>query len=92
MNAWTVIKKFSVILSISEHEKTKVSCPKCKGKKVQQSISTLHDQDQPEKLRGPLPLCHPVGTVRYPGLHGFRQPLLEFPDQIKFREEQVVIR
>ena len=32
-------KKFSVILSISEHEKTKVSCPKCKGKKVQQSIS-----------------------------------------------------
>jgi putative FmdB family regulatory protein len=32
-------KKFSVILSISEHEKTKVSCPKCKGKKIQQSIS-----------------------------------------------------
>jgi putative FmdB family regulatory protein len=32
-------KKFSVILSISEHEKTKVSCPKCMGKKVQQRIS-----------------------------------------------------
>ena len=34
-------KKFSVILSIPEHEKTKVSCPKCKGKKVKQSISTF---------------------------------------------------
>jgi putative FmdB family regulatory protein len=34
-------KKFSVILSISEHGKTKVACPKCKGKKVKQSISTF---------------------------------------------------
>jgi len=34
-------KKFSVILSISEHGKTKVSCPKCKGKKVKQSISAF---------------------------------------------------
>jgi putative FmdB family regulatory protein len=34
-------KKFSVILSISEHEKTKVSCPKCKGKRVKQSLSTF---------------------------------------------------
>ena len=34
-------KKFSVILSISEHEKNKASCPKCKGKKVKQSISTF---------------------------------------------------
>lgn len=32
-------KKFSVILSISEHGKVKVYCPKCKGKKVKQSIS-----------------------------------------------------
>jgi putative FmdB family regulatory protein len=32
-------KKFSVILSISEHGKTKVACPKCKGKKVKQGIS-----------------------------------------------------
>lgn len=34
-------KKFSVILSIPEHEKTKASCPMCKGKKVKQSISTF---------------------------------------------------
>jgi putative FmdB family regulatory protein len=32
-------KKFSLILSISEHETTKVSCPKCKSKKVKQSVS-----------------------------------------------------
>jgi putative FmdB family regulatory protein len=34
-------KKFTLILSISEHDKTKASCPKCKGKKVQQSISAF---------------------------------------------------
>jgi putative FmdB family regulatory protein len=34
-------KKFSLILSISEHETGKVSCPKCKSKKVKQSISTF---------------------------------------------------
>ena len=34
-------KKFSVILSISEHETTKVSCPKCKGKRVKQSVSAF---------------------------------------------------
>lgn len=32
-------KKFTLILSISEHDKAKVSCPKCKSKKVKQSIS-----------------------------------------------------
>jgi putative FmdB family regulatory protein len=32
-------KKFSLIRSISEHGKTKVSCPKCKSSKVKQSIS-----------------------------------------------------
>jgi putative FmdB family regulatory protein len=34
-------KKFSVTMSISEREKTKASCPKCKGKKVKQSLSTF---------------------------------------------------
>jgi putative FmdB family regulatory protein len=34
-------KKFTVILSISEHGKTKASCPKCKGKKVKQIISAF---------------------------------------------------
>jgi len=34
-------KKLSVVQSISEHGKTKVSCPKCKGKKVKQSISAF---------------------------------------------------
>ena len=32
-------KKFTVIQSISEHEKAKASCPKCKSAKVKQSIS-----------------------------------------------------
>jgi putative FmdB family regulatory protein len=34
-------KKFSVMLSISEHETAKVSCPKCKGKSVKQMISSF---------------------------------------------------
>lgn len=34
-------KKFTVILSLSEHDKTRVSCPKCKGKKVVQNISSF---------------------------------------------------
>lgn len=32
-------KKFTLILSISEHDRGSVSCPKCKSKKVKQSIS-----------------------------------------------------
>jgi putative FmdB family regulatory protein len=34
-------KKFSLILSIVEHGKAKAACPKCKGKKVKQVISTF---------------------------------------------------
>jgi len=34
-------KKFTVILTVSEYGKGKVACPKCKGKKVQQSISAF---------------------------------------------------
>lgn len=34
-------KKFSLITSISEHDKTKASCPKCKSKNVKQVISTF---------------------------------------------------
>lgn len=34
-------KKFSLMLSISEHETAKVSCPKCKGKRVTQRISAF---------------------------------------------------
>lgn len=34
-------KKFSIILTISEHGTTKISCPKCKGKQVKQRISTF---------------------------------------------------
>ena len=32
-------REFSTIQSIREHEKTKVTCPKCKSKKVRQQIS-----------------------------------------------------
>ena len=34
-------KKFTLIQSIAEHGKTKASCPKCKSKKVKQSISVF---------------------------------------------------
>ena len=34
-------KSFSIILSISEYEKEKYSCPKCKGNKLKQQISAF---------------------------------------------------
>ena len=34
-------KRFSVSMSISDHDKAKVACPKCKGKKVVQRISAF---------------------------------------------------
>jgi len=34
-------KKFSVMMSITEHEARKVKCPKCGGKKLEQQISTF---------------------------------------------------
>ncbi len=32
-------KNFSLLLTIGEHDKAKVSCPKCKSKKVSQRIA-----------------------------------------------------
>jgi putative FmdB family regulatory protein len=32
-------KKFTLTMSIAEHGKAKVACPKCKGKKVKQQIT-----------------------------------------------------
>ena len=37
----TCKKSFSVMLKISEYEKKKYKCPKCKGKKVTQKISSF---------------------------------------------------
>ena len=34
-------KKFSLMQSFREHEKTKTACPKCKSKKVKQQISSF---------------------------------------------------
>ncbi len=34
-------KKFTKILSISEHGKEKIACPKCRSVKVKQRISTF---------------------------------------------------
>jgi putative FmdB family regulatory protein len=34
-------KKFSVALTFSEHDKGRVACPKCKGRKVEQRFSTV---------------------------------------------------
>lgn len=34
-------KKFAKVLSISEHGKGKVICPKCKSAKVKQSLSAF---------------------------------------------------
>ena len=34
-------KSFSLMLSIAEHDKAKIACPKCKGKQVKQVPSTF---------------------------------------------------
>jgi len=34
-------KKFSHIMSVSEYDKTKFRCPKCKSTKVKQQISSF---------------------------------------------------
>jgi putative FmdB family regulatory protein len=33
--------QFTVVLSISEHEKAKQQCPKCKGEDVKQAVSAV---------------------------------------------------
>jgi putative FmdB family regulatory protein len=35
-------KKFSAIMSIAEHEKGKVTCPKCKSAKVEPRFTSVH--------------------------------------------------
>jgi putative FmdB family regulatory protein len=35
-------KKFSVVMSIAEHEKNKIKCPKCGGAKVEQQWAAFH--------------------------------------------------
>jgi len=37
-------KKFSLVLSISEYEKTKFRCPKCKSTKVRQLLTPFQVQ------------------------------------------------
>jgi len=34
-------KIFDIIISISEYEKKKFNCPKCKGKKLKQQITSF---------------------------------------------------
>ena len=34
-------KKFSATMTFSEHDKGRVACPKCGGKKVEQLFSTV---------------------------------------------------
>ena len=34
-------KSFNIILTISEYEEEKYTCPKCKGKKLKQQISSF---------------------------------------------------
>lgn len=34
-------KKFSVVLTLAEYEKRTPSCPKCKGRKVEQKFATF---------------------------------------------------
>ena len=34
-------KKFSVVLSIKEHDTKKAKCPKCEGKKLDQIFTTF---------------------------------------------------
>jgi putative FmdB family regulatory protein len=34
-------KSFAVVISISDYEKKKYQCPKCKGKKLRQEVSSF---------------------------------------------------
>jgi putative FmdB family regulatory protein len=34
-------KRFSLVIKISDYEKKKLSCPKCKSKKVRQQLSSF---------------------------------------------------
>jgi putative FmdB family regulatory protein len=34
-------KKFSLTMSVSDYEKTKIHCPKCKSQEVKQQISSF---------------------------------------------------
>jgi putative FmdB family regulatory protein len=34
-------KRFSLLLSVSEYEKKKIKCPKCKSTRVQQQITSF---------------------------------------------------
>jgi putative FmdB family regulatory protein len=34
-------KKFSTVISISDYEKKKYACPKCKSKKLRQHVSSF---------------------------------------------------
>jgi putative FmdB family regulatory protein len=34
--------EFTVILTVSEHGSKRISCPKCKGRKLTQQISGFH--------------------------------------------------
>jgi putative FmdB family regulatory protein len=34
-------KRFSLVIKISDYEKKKFSCPKCKSKKVRQQLSSF---------------------------------------------------
>ena len=34
-------KVFTIIISISDYEKKKLNCPKCKGKKLKQQITSF---------------------------------------------------
>ena len=34
-------KRFSLVMKISDYEKKKFSCPKCKSKKVRQQLSSF---------------------------------------------------
>lgn len=35
-------KKFTLTVTVAEYEKKKFCCPKCKGRKVKQLISSFH--------------------------------------------------
>ena len=43
-------KDFSIIISISEYEKKKFKCPKCKGKELKQQITSFQTVTSEKKL------------------------------------------
>ncbi len=57
---------FTLVMSMAERDKGKVSCPTCKKKNVKQQISTFPDEDEPQELEGSARTrCRSYGIIPF---------------------------